>query len=59
MAFGRKERLWSPYPGRKVVVYPDIDAYDYWRERLVDYPNIIISDYLQKVAGVDIDSYKQ
>ena len=39
--------------GRKVVAYPDVDAYDYWRERLVDYPNIIISDYLQKVAGSD------
>ena len=42
--------------GRKVVAYPDIDAYDYWRERLVDYPNIIISDYLQKVAGGDPSS---
>ena len=42
--------------GRKVVAYPDVDAYDYWRERLVDYPNIIISDYLQKVAGNDPSS---
>lgn len=42
--------------GRKVVAYPDVDAYDYWCERLVDYPNIIISDYLQKVAGNDPSS---
>ena len=42
--------------GRKVVAYPDVDAYDYWRERLVDYPNIIVSDYLQKVAGNDPSS---
>ena len=42
--------------GRKVVAYPDVDAYDYWRERLVDYPYIIISDYLQKVAGNDPSS---
>ena len=42
--------------GRKVVAYPDVDAYDYWRERLVNYPNIIISDYLQKVAGSDPSS---
>lgn len=42
--------------GRKVVAFPDVDAYDYWRERLVDYPNIIISDYLQKVAGNDPSS---
>ena len=44
--------------GRKVVAYPDVDAYDYWRECLVDYPNIIISDYLQKVAaGVPSSSH--
>ena len=42
--------------GRKVVAYPDVDAYDYWRERLVDYPNIIVSDYLQKVTGSDPSS---
>ena len=42
--------------GRKVVAYPDVDAYDCWRERLAGYPNISISDYLQKVAGSDPSS---
>ena len=42
--------------GRKVVAYPDVDAYDYWHERLVDFPNIIVSDYLQKVTGSDPSS---
>ena len=52
-AYGKLDVL----SGRKVVAYPDVDAYDYWRERLVDYPNIIISDYLlQKVAGNDPSS---
>lgn len=56
LATGGKTRLGNKLDvlsGRKVVAYPDVDAYDYWRERLVDYPNIIISDYLQKVAGKD------
>ena len=37
--------------GRKVVAYPDIDAYDYWFERLSAYPNISVSNCLQQLAG--------
>ena len=36
---------------RKVVVYPDVDAYDYWCEQLTGYPDIIVSDLLQRVKG--------
>ena len=36
---------------RKVVVYPDVDAYDYWCEQLAEYSNIRVSDLLQRVKG--------
>ena len=32
--------------GRKVVAYPDVDAYGFWCERLSVYSNIKVSDYL-------------
>ena len=37
--------------GRKVVAYPDVDAYGFWCERLSVYSNIKVSDYLQHIAG--------
>lgn len=37
--------------GRKVVAYPDVDAYGFWREHLAIFPNIKVSDYLQHIAG--------
>ncbi len=37
--------------GRKVVAYPDVDAYGFWREHLAIYSNIKVSDYLQHIAG--------
>ena len=37
--------------GRKVVAYPDVDAYGFWCERLSIYSNIKVSDYLQYIAG--------
>jgi hypothetical protein len=37
--------------GRKVVAYPDVDAYGLWCERLSVYSNIKVSDYLQHLAG--------
>ena len=37
--------------GRKVVAYPDVDAYDFWYEHLAIYPNIKVSNYLQHIAG--------
>ena len=37
--------------GRKVVAYPDVDAYGLWCERLSVYSNIKVSDYLQHIAG--------
>lgn len=37
--------------GRKVVAYPDVDAYDFWCEHLTIYSNIKVSDYLQHIAG--------
>ena len=36
---------------RKVVAYPDVDAYGFWRENLAIYSNIKVSDYLQHIAG--------
>ena len=36
--------------GRKVVAYPDVDAYGFWCERLSIYSNIKVSDYLQHIA---------
>ena len=43
--------------GRKVVVYPNVDAYDYWRVQLADYSNISVSNYLQKAVGNDPSSH--
>jgi len=37
--------------GRKVVAYPDVDAYGFWCGRLSIYSNIKVSDYLQYIAG--------
>lgn len=37
--------------GRKVVAYPDVDAYDFWCEHLASHSNIKVSDYLQHIAG--------
>ena len=37
--------------GRKVVAYPDVDAYNFWCEHLAIYSNIKVSDYLQHIAG--------
>ena len=37
--------------GRKVVAYPDVDAYGFWCERLSVYSKIKVSDYLQHIAG--------
>ena len=36
---------------RKVVAYPDVDAYGFWRKHLAIYSNIKVSDYLQHIAG--------
>ena len=36
--------------GRKVVAYPDVYAYGFWREHLAIFPNIKVSDYLQHIA---------
>ena len=38
--------------GRKVLAFPDIDAYDTWQEKLAAIPhlNIKVSDYLMKNA---------
>ena len=39
--------------GRQVLVFPDVDAFDYWKEKLSEHPRLqcYISDYLQRVAG--------
>lgn len=42
--------------GRKVVAYPNVNTYDYWRKYLAGYSNISVSDYLQKAAGSDSSS---
>ena len=41
--------------GRQVLVFPDVDAYDYWKEKLSEHPRLqcYISDYLQRVATPD------
>lgn len=42
--------------GRRVVAYPDVDAYDFWCEHLAIYSNIKVSDYLQHIAGDNLSS---
>lgn len=39
--------------GRQILVFPDVDAFDYWKEKLSQHPRLqcYISDYLQRVAG--------
>lgn len=41
--------------GRQILVFPDVDAFDYWKEKLSRHPRLqcYISDYLQRVAGPD------
>ena len=38
--------------GKKILIFPDVDAYDYWKEKFKARPKleIYISDYLQKTA---------
>ena len=38
--------------GKKILIFPDVDAYDYWKEKFKARPKleIYISDYLQKSA---------
>lgn len=39
--------------GRKVLVFPDVDAFDYWTEKFKARPRleVLVSDYLQKNAS--------
>ena len=41
--------------GRQILVFPDVDAYDYWKEKLSEHPRLqcYISDYLQRIATPD------
>ena len=38
--------------GRKIVVFPDADAYDLWKEKMLEHPwlNMQLSDYLKNFA---------
>ena len=38
--------------GRQILVFPDVDAFDYWKEKLSEHPRLqcYISDYLQRIA---------
>jgi len=42
--------------GKKILISPDVDAYDYWKEKYKARPKleIYISDYLQKSARLDV-----
>lgn len=44
--------------GRQILVFPDVDAYDYWKEKLSEHPRLqcYISDYLQRIATPDHSS---
>ena len=48
--------------GKQVVMFPDIDAYDYWREKAEEMRkagiNVVVSDLLEKSA-TDIDRAKK
>ena len=41
--------------GRQILVFPDVDAYDYWKEKLSQHPRLqyYLSDYLQQLATPD------
>ena len=41
--------------GRQILVFPDVDAYDYWKEKFSEHPRLqcYISDYLQRIATPD------
>ena len=41
--------------GRQVLVFPDVDAFDYWKGKLSEHPRLqcYISDYLQRVAATE------
>ena len=41
--------------GRRILVFPDVDAYDYWKQKLATHTNLryVLSDCLQLAAGTD------
>ena len=41
--------------GRQILVLPDVDAYDYWKQKLSEHPSLsyYLSDYLQLNASPD------
>lgn len=58
LATGGKEGLTAerlqPLAGRKVILFPDLNGFDLWKEKakhLINISDITVSDYLQKIVS--------
>jgi len=59
-----KRAMLEPLRGRRVVLYPDLGAFDKWSEKAKDWPGVEVSDLLEKrasgeerAAGLDVADY--
>jgi len=68
MATGGKgtlnRKMLEPLQGRRIVLFPDLGAFDDWAEKAKGWPSVEVSDLLEKrasaeerVAGLDVADY--
>ncbi len=57
-------QILKPLQGRKVVLFPDLNAYDKWVKKVQDIPSAVVSNLLEKIAteeerasGLDLADY--